>query len=147
MNTKIDHFAKLTSLFSAFLGVQKDIFWIFSQALWSFCGKSLNIVFHFKSPNLGCILSCKGWYMTWEIEIIYTKLTYFRHLIGWFWNFLEIKKVVFYTFLKLFRSCLGSDWPLFSDLKFLILDLSSSINLPGYWDFQSNFRPWEDNFW
>ena len=62
--------------------------------------------FRWDSTEAKCrILKCK----------VSVKWAYIRH---WsFWTILVVEKVVFSTFSKLFWSCLGSVWALFSTLK------------------------------
>ena len=55
--------------------------------------------------------------MTPKIENFGQKYAHFGSFEGSFWTILGVKKVVFWTFSKLFGSCLGSVWALFSVLK------------------------------
>ena len=55
--------------------------------------------------------------MTPKIEIFGQKFAYFGRSEGSFLTILGVKKVVFWTFSKLFRSCLGKFKALFSVLK------------------------------
>ena len=58
--------------------------------------------------------------MTPEIEILGQNFAHFDRFEGSFLTILGVKKVVFWTFSKLFRSCLGSVWALFPALKGLL---------------------------
>ena len=54
------------------------------------------------------------------------------------WTILGIEKVVFWTFLKLFWSCLGSVWALFSTLKGPLLGVFSTRKV-DIWPLKSKF--------
>ena len=54
---------------------------------------------------------------------------------------LGVEKVVFWTFSKFFKSCLGSVYALFSTIKvyfWVYFQLQRLINDPKNWNFQSN---------
>ena len=51
--------------------------------------------------------------MTLKIAIFGQKLAYFGQFEGSFLTILGVKKVDFWTFSKLFWTCLGSVWALF----------------------------------
>ena len=53
--------------------------------------------------------------MTPKSEIFGQKYAHFGGFEGSFWTILRVKKVVFWKFSKLFRSCLGTFKALFSD--------------------------------
>ena len=55
--------------------------------------------------------------MTPKIEIFGQNFAHFGRFEGSFLTILGVEKVVFWTFSKLFGSCLGSVWALFLDLK------------------------------
>ena len=55
--------------------------------------------------------------MTLKTEILGQNFAHFGRFEGSFLTILGVKKVVFWTFSKLFWSCLGSVWALFSVLK------------------------------
>ena len=61
-----------------------------------------------------------------KIEIFGQNLAHFGGFEGSFLTILWVKKVVFWTFSKLFWSCLGSVWALFSTLKGLLLSVFSA---------------------
>ena len=55
--------------------------------------------------------------MTLKTEILGQNFAHFGRFEGSFLTILEVKKVDFWTFSKLFWSCLGSVWALFLVLK------------------------------
>ena len=55
--------------------------------------------------------------MTPKIENFGQKIAHFDRFEGSFLTILRVKKVKFWTFSKLFESCLGSVWALFLVLK------------------------------
>ena len=59
--------------------------------------------------------------MTPKIEIFGPKIAHFGRFDGSFLTILGVKKVDFWTFSKLFWTCLGSVWALFSASKGLLL--------------------------
>ena len=64
--------------------------------------------------------------MTPKIEIFGQNFAHFGGFEGSFLTILGVKKVVFWTFSKLFWSCLGSVWALFLTLKGLLLGVFSA---------------------
>ena len=64
--------------------------------------------------------------MTPKIEIFGQNWAHFGGFEGSFLTILGVKKVVFWTFSKLFWSCLVSVWALFSVLKGLLLGVFSA---------------------
>ena len=64
--------------------------------------------------------------MTPKIEIFGQKFAHFGRFEGSFLTILGVEKVVFWTFSKLFWSCLGSVRALFLALKGLLLGLFSA---------------------
>mgnify|MGYP001790979268 CR=1 FL=1 len=64
--------------------------------------------------------------MTPKIEIFGQNLAHFDRFEGSFLTILGVEKVVFWTFSKLFWSCLGSVWALFLTLKDLLLVVFSA---------------------
>ena len=64
--------------------------------------------------------------MTPKIEIFGQNLAHFGGFDGSFLTILGVKKVVFWTFSKLFWSCLGSVWALFLVLKDALLCVLSA---------------------
>ena len=67
--------------------------------------------------------------MTSKIEILGLKFAHFGRFEGSFLTILGVKKVVFWTFSKLFWSCLGSVWALFLVLKCPLLGVFSALKL------------------
>ena len=65
--------------------------------------------------------------MTPKIEIFGQNWAHFGGFEGSFLTILGVKKVVFWTFSKLFWSYLGSVWALFSALKGLLLNLFAAL--------------------
>ena len=65
--------------------------------------------------------------MTPKIEIFIQKFAHFGRFDGSFLTIFGVKKVVFWTFSKLFSSCLGSVWALFSTLKVPLLVVFESF--------------------
>ena len=61
--------------------------------------------------------------MTPKIEILDQKFAHFGRFGGSFLTILGVEKVVFWTFSKLFWSCLGSVRALFSALTGLLLGI------------------------
>ena len=59
--------------------------------------------------------------MTQKIENYSQNFAHFGSFEGSFLAILGVEKVIFWTFSKLFWSCLGSVWALFSTLKGLLL--------------------------
>ena len=59
--------------------------------------------------------------MTPKIKIFGQNFAHFDRFEGSFLTILGVKKVDFWTFSKLFWSCLGSVWALFSPSKGLLL--------------------------
>ena len=59
--------------------------------------------------------------MTPKIEILGQKFAHFGRFEGSFLTILGVKKVDFWTFSKLFWTCLGSVWALFLASKGLLL--------------------------
>ena len=55
--------------------------------------------------------------MTTKIEIFGQKFAHFRGFEGSFLTILGVKKVVFWTFSKFFKSCIESIWALVLTLK------------------------------
>ena len=80
---------------------------------------------------LGVFTALKVLYMTPEIEILGQNFAHFDRFEGSFLTILGIEKVVFWTFSKLFWTCLGSFWALFSVLKgqlsFSLLPVTESL--------------------
>ena len=64
--------------------------------------------------------------MTPKIEIFDEKLAYFGSFEGSFLTILGVEKVIFWTFSKLFWSCLRSVWALFLDLEGPLLGVFSA---------------------
>ena len=64
--------------------------------------------------------------MTPNIEIFGQNFAHFGSFEGSFLTILGVEKVVFSTFSKLFWSCLGSVWALFSTLKGPLLGVFSA---------------------
>ena len=89
--------------------------------------------FDLKRPS---IFRSKGQYMTSKIKICIQSWRHFWHLRGSLLALLGFEKVVFWTFKKLFWSCLGRVWVLFLVLKgpllFAYLALAYSLWYP-YW--------------
>ena len=77
--------------------------------------------------------------MTPKIEIVGQKFAHFGGFEGSFLTFLRVEKDFFWTFLKLFCSCVESVWEVFLTLKCLILvvfvapkvDMTPKIEISG----------------
>ena len=67
--------------------------------------------------------------MIQKIEIFDEKLAYFGSFEGSFLTILGVEKVIFWTFSKLFWSCLGSVRALFSTLKCPLLGVFSALKV------------------
>ena len=67
--------------------------------------------------------------MTLEIENFDPKFAHFGRFEGSFLAILVVKKVVFWTFSKLFWSCLENVWALFSALNGLLLGVFSPLKV------------------
>ena len=67
--------------------------------------------------------------MTPKIEIFDENLAYFGSFEGSFLTILGLEKVIFWTFSKLFWSCLGSVRALFSTLKGQLLGVFSALKV------------------
>ena len=67
--------------------------------------------------------------MTSKIEIFDQKFAHFGGFEGSFLTILEVEKVIFSTFSKLFWSCLGSVRALFSTLKGPLLGVFSALKV------------------
>ena len=65
--------------------------------------------------------------MTPEIEILCQNFAHFVHSEEPFLTILGVNKVEFWTFSKLFRSCLEGVWALFLALKDLLLGVFSAL--------------------
>ena len=88
--------------------------------------------------------------MTPIIEIFGQKFAHFGGFEGSFLAIFEVKKVIFRTFSKLFWSCLGSVWALFSTLKGPLLGVFSARKVDK-WPRKSRFFVeifafWEGDF-
>ena len=64
--------------------------------------------------------------MTPKIKILGQKFAHFGGFEGSFLTILGVKKVDFWTFSKLFWTCLGSVWAMFSVLKGPLLNVFSA---------------------
>ena len=67
--------------------------------------------------------------MTLKTEILGQNFAHFCRFEGSFLTILGVKKVDFWTFSKLFWSCLGSVWALFSYLKGPLLGAFIPLNV------------------
>ena len=67
--------------------------------------------------------------MTLKTEILGQNFAHFGRFEGSFLTILGVKKVVFWTFSKLFWTCLGSVWALFSASKSLLLFVFSGLKV------------------
>ena len=77
--------------------------------------------------------------MILKIEILGQKFAHFGRFGGSFLTILGVKKVDFWTFSKLFWTCLGSVWALFSASKSLLLVVFSGLKVDNW--------PWKLRFW
>ena len=91
--------------------------------------KCLVFVFGVKGSTLRCILSFEDRYMTLKIEILGQQFDHFGRFEGSFLTILGVKKVDFWTFSKLFWTCLGSVWALFLASKGLLLSVFSALKV------------------
>ena len=91
-------------------------------------------------PTYVCNISSECWYiyMTHKIEIFGQNFAHFCCFHGSFLTIFWVKQVVFWTFSKLFRSCLGSVWALFSTLKCPLLGVFSARKIDK-WPRKSRF--------
>ena len=67
--------------------------------------------------------------MTPKIEIFVQNFAHFDRFEGSFLTILGVEKVIFWTFSKLFWSCLGCVWALFSTLKGPLLGIFSALEV------------------
>ena len=67
--------------------------------------------------------------MTQKIEIFDQNFAHFGGFEGLFLAIFGVEKVVFWTFSKLFWSCLGSVWALFSTLKGPLLGVFTALKV------------------
>ena len=67
--------------------------------------------------------------MTPIFEILGEKNAHFDRFEGSFLAIFGVEKVIFWTFSKLFWSCLGSVWALFLTLKGLLLKVFSALKV------------------
>ena len=104
--------AKLTSVIWPFWVSKKSFSGLFQSFLELF-RNCLGIVLGLRRPTFGCIFSSKGPLMTPKIDIFCQKFAHFGGFEGSFLTILEVKKVDFWTFSKLFWTCLGSVWAFF----------------------------------
>ena len=113
----IAHFGSFEGSFLTILGVEKVIFWTFSKLFWSCLGCVWALFSALKGLLLGVFWASKVDKWAWKLRFCVKILLILADLRGHFWPFWGVKKVDFWTFSKLFWSCLGSFWALFSALK------------------------------